>query len=89
MDSITDHYLQQLAKVSSQSHAPKVSYRAFVWSSGFKLLILLLLLLYIFIIIIIIELTHSKTIQENTVEIEPQPVALDFKNLSQYSSCSK
>ena len=33
--------------------------------------------------IIIIEPTHSKTILENTVEIEPQPVALDFKNLSQ------
>ena len=31
---------------------------------------------------IIIELTHSKTILENTVEIEPQPAALDFKNLS-------
>ena len=41
------------------------------------------------IIIIIIKLTHSKTILENTVEIEPQPVALDFKNLSQYSSRSK
>ena len=39
------------------------------------------------IIIIVIELTHSKTILRNTVEIEPQPVALDFKNLSQYSSC--
>ena len=39
--------------------------------------------------IIIIELTHSKTILEITVEIEPQPAALDFKNLSQYSSCSK
>ena len=40
------------------------------------------------IIIIIIELTHSKTILENTVEIKPQPAVLDFKNLSQYSSCS-
>ena len=40
-------------------------------------------------IIIIIKLTHSKTILENNVEIEPQPVALDFKNLSQYSSSSK
>ena len=39
--------------------------------------------------IIIIMLTHSKTILENTVEIEPQPVTLDFKNLSQYSSRSK
>ena len=43
----------------------------------------------IIIIIIIIELTHNKTIVEITAEIEPQPVALDFKNLSQYSSCSK
>ena len=40
-------------------------------------------------VIITIELTLSKTILENTVEIEPQPVALDFKNLSQYSSRSK
>ena len=31
-------------------------------------------------IIIIIELTQSKTILENTVEIKLQPVALDFKN---------
>ena len=41
------------------------------------------------ITIIIIELTHSKTTLENTVEIKPQPVALDFKSLSQYSSRSK
>ena len=39
--------------------------------------------------IIITELTHSKTMLENIVEIEPQPVALDSKNLSQYSSRSK
>ena len=30
-------------------------------------------------IIIIIELIHSKTMLEITVEIEPQPAALDFK----------
>ena len=41
---------------------------------------------YFLIITIFMEPTHSKTILENTVEIEPQPVALDFKNLSQYSS---
>ena len=41
------------------------------------------------VLINIIELTHSKTILEITIEIEPQPAALDFKNLSQYSSCSK
>ena len=41
------------------------------------------------IIIINIELAHSKTILEITAEIEPQPAALDFKNLSQYSSRSK
>ena len=52
-----------------------------------SLLLLLLLLLLLFIIII--ELTHSKTILENTVEIELQPIALDFKNLCQYSSRSK
>ena len=39
--------------------------------------------------VIIIELTHSKTILEITVEIAPQPAALDFKNLSQYSSHPK
>ena len=43
----------------------------------------------IIIIIIVIELTHSKSILENTVEIKPQPVVLDFKKLSQYSSRSK
>ena len=42
-----------------------------------------------FIILILIELTRRKTILENTFEIEPQPVALAFKNLSQYSSRSK
>ena len=46
-------------------------------------------IIIIIIIIIIIEPTHSKTILETTVEIEPQPAALDCKNLSQYSSCSK
>ena len=53
------------------------------------IIIIIITIIIIIIIIIIIELTHSKTIIENTVEIEPQPVALDFKNLSQYSSCSK
>ena len=41
------------------------------------------------IVIIVIELTDNKTILEITVEIEPQPATLDFKNLSQYSSRSK
>ena len=41
------------------------------------------------IVIIVIELTENKTILEITVEIEPQPATLDFKNLSQYSSRSK
>ena len=50
---------------------------------------IIIVIVIIIIIIIIIQLTHSKTILENTVEIEPQPVALDFKNLSQYSSHSK
>ena len=46
-------------------------------------------IIIIIIIIIIIELTHNKTILEITGEIEPQPVALHFKNPSQYSSRSK
>ena len=41
------------------------------------------------IIIIIIVLTHSKAILKITVEIEPHPAALDFKDLFQYSSRSK
>ena len=51
--------------------------------------VVVVVIIIIIIIIIIIGLTHSKTILENTVEIEPQPVALDFKNFSQYSSRSK
>ena len=50
---------------------------------------LFIIIIIVIIIIIIIEVTHSKTVLENTVEIEPQPVALDLKNLSQYSSRSK
>ena len=49
----------------------------------------LIIIIIIINIIIIIELTQSKTILENIVETEPQPVALDFKNLSQYPSRSK
>ena len=46
-------------------------------------------IIIIIIIIIIIMQTHGEIILENTVEIElPQPVALDFKNLSQHSSRS-
>ena len=51
--------------------------------------IIIIVIIVVFINIIIFELTHSKTIVENIVEIKPEPVALDFKNLSQYSSCSK
>ena len=53
------------------------------------IIIIIITILIIIIIIIIIELTHSKIKQENIAEIEPQPVALDFKSLSQYSSPSK
>ena len=67
--------------------------RAF-YSLGVIIIIIIIITIIIIIAIIyyyfiIIELTCSKTILENTVEIEPQPVALDFKNLSQYSSRSK
>ena len=53
------------------------------------IIIITIITIIIIIIITAIELTHSKTILENTVEIEPQPVALDFKSLSQYSSRSE
>ena len=52
------------------------------------IIIIIIIIIIINNITIIIELTHSKTMLENTVEIEPQPVALDFTNLSQYSSHS-
>ena len=65
-------------------------YFSLVDDKYFKKLIITIIIIIIFIIIIIItNLTHSKAILEITVEIEPQPAALDFKNLSQYSSRSK
>ena len=42
------------------------------------IIITIIIIIIIIKIIIIIEVTHSKTIRENTVEIEPQTVALDF-----------
>ena len=42
-------------------------------------------IIIIIIIIIIIELIHGKIILEITVEIDPQPAALDFKIPSQES----
>ena len=54
-----------------------------------SIIIIIIIITIIIIIIIIIDLTHSKTILENTVGIDPQSVALDFKNVSQYSSSSK
>ena len=47
------------------------------------IIITIIIIIIMITIIIIVELTHSKTILEITVEIEPQPAALDFKNLSQ------
>ena len=44
--------------------------------------IIIIIVVVVIIIVVIIELTYSKTILKNIVEIEPQPVALDFKNLS-------
>ena len=45
-------------------------------------IIIIIIVVVVIIIVVIIELTYSKTILKNIVEIEPQPVALDFKNLS-------
>ena len=59
-------------------------------SYGWGIIIIITINIIIIIITIMINmLTHRKTILENTVEIEPQPVALDFKNLSQNSCHSK
>ena len=65
--------------------------RRLKFKQGFLTFIIIIIIITIFIIItiVIIELTHSKTLLENTVEIEPQPVALDFKDLSQHSTRSK
>ena len=65
--------------------------RRLKFKQGFLTSIIIIIIITIFIIItiVIIELKHSKTLLENTVEIEPQPVALDFKDLSQYSTRSK
>ena len=57
--------------------------------TGFVKRRIIIIIIIIIINITIIKLTHSKTILENTVEFEPQPVVLDFKNLSQYSGRSK
>ena len=59
---------------------------------NFKLLLLLLLLLFILLFLLLLLLLFLLLLLlslENTVQIEPQQVALDFKNLSQYSSRSK
>ena len=50
---------------------------------------IIIIAIMMMMMMMMMRLTHSKTIRENTVEIEPQPVALDFKNLCQYSSRSK
>ena len=63
-------------------------YFLFLDVPALKVNIIIIMIIIIIIIIIIIELTHSKTILEITVEIEPQSAVLDFKNLSQYSSRS-
>ena len=52
------------------------------------IIIITIFIIIIIVIIIIIELKPIKNKLENTVEIDSQPVALDFKNLSQYSSRS-
>ena len=53
------------------------------------IIIIIIIVVVVVVVIVIIELTHSKTILENTIQIEPQQVALDFKKLSPYSSRSK
>ena len=49
----------------------------------------IIIIIIVVVVVVVVEVTHSKTILEITVEIEPQPAALDLKNFSQYSSRSK
>ena len=44
--------------------------------------IIVIIIFIIIVVVVVVKLTHSKTILEITVEIEPPAVALDFKNLS-------
>ena len=53
------------------------------------IIIMFIIIIIIIIIIVVLEVTPSKTILEITIEIEPQPAALDLKNFSQYPSRSK
>ena len=55
---------------------------AIIWT----IVIMIVIIIIIFITITIFETTYSKTILENNiVQIEPQPAAIVFNNLSQYS----
>ena len=45
---------------------------------------IVIIIIIIILIIIIIEITNSKNLLKNSVEIKPQKIALDFKNLSQF-----
>ena len=62
---------------------------------GIIIIIIVIIIIFNVIIIIIIIINYCywanthKTILENTVKIETHPVALHFKNFSQYSSRSK
>ena len=53
------------------------------------IIMMTMVMMMMMMMMMMMRVTHSKTIRENTVEIEPQPVALDFKNLCQYSSRSQ
>ena len=46
------------------------------------IIFIIVIIIFIIIVVVVVKLTHSKTILEITVEIEPPAVALDFKNLS-------
>ena len=78
-----------LEKQTKAANKPSTEFLLYSITPIITIVVAVVVVLLIIIIIIIIELPHSKTILENTVEIEPQPVSLDFKNLSQYSSRSK
>ena len=53
------------------------------------IIIIIIIIIIVVVVVVVVELIHSKTILETTVKTGPQPAALHFKNLSQYSSHSK
>ena len=44
--------------------------------------VFIFIVIIIIVVVVVVELTHSKTILENSLKTKPQPGALDFENLT-------